>query len=151
MKRIKTTDGTPIKVSTCDYKFLMQFTWYIDGVGYVRGTLGHKLQITMHRVIAIRAGLDLNLVIDHIDGNKLNNQRENLRSIYHYQNVANRKTKPLAKSGVRGVHRHKEGRYVWYAVLGFQGKTIHLGSFLTKEEAIAARRAAEIKYFGGII
>jgi HNH endonuclease len=88
--------------------------------------------------------------VDHINGNKLDNQRSNLRVVTNQQNQVNRKR--LNKnntSGTRGVARtNASARKPWRAQIMVARKAIHLGLFATEAEAVAARREAELRYFG---
>lgn len=78
------------------------------------------------------------------------------RHIQHDRVDGTRKTALKAKlhvgnkSGVKGV-RWNEQRQKWTAHIGFQGKQINLGYFLSKDDAIAARKAAEDKYHKPIL
>lgn len=64
--------------------------------------------------------------------------------------ISNNKLNRNNTSGTKGVYYIKQ-RDKWRAVIGFRGKTIHLGEFKNKEEAIEARKKAELKYFKPII
>lgn len=81
-------------------------------------------------------------VIDHINGNGLDNQRHNLRICTQSENVINSKTRKDNSSGVKGVSFRKT-RGTWDARIQRNGKLILLGQFKTKEAAILARMEAE--------
>jgi hypothetical protein len=98
----------------------------------------------MHRVIAARMGLDLSEIIDHMDGNGLNNSRSNLRAATNAQNLQNRGKQKNNTSGIKGVSWDK-ARSKWAAEIRSQGKRYHLGRFDTKEEAAEAYRKAAKK------
>ena len=87
------------------------------------------------------------MVCDHIDGNRLNNTRQNIRFVTSVQNCKNHKVSKSNTSGYTGVSWQKM-RKSWVAYINFEGKRIHLGCFLNLQDAIAARKQAEIKYFG---
>ena len=88
-----------------------------------------------------------NLVVDHINGNPLDNRKCNLRICTIQQNGMNRKVASNNNSGCTGVSKVK--RYnKWQANIGYKGKSYYLGLYDTKEEAIKARKEAEKKYFG---
>ena len=72
--------------------------------------------------------------VDHKDRNKANDRWRNLRLATHAQNRAN--SKSSAKSGFKGVVKTRFGRYA--ARITFNKKNIHIGNFLTPEEAHAA-------------
>ncbi|WP_129965774.1 HNH endonuclease signature motif containing protein [Escherichia coli] len=81
--------------------------------------------------------------IDHFDRNRLNNNIENLFLVTPQQNQQNRNVQKNNKLGVTGVYFHKNA---YDAFIHVNGKTIYLGRFKDIEDAIRARRDAEIKY-----
>jgi hypothetical protein len=84
-------------------------------------------------------------VVDHRDGNGLNNTRNNLRVCTQAENLQNRNKYSTNKSGHKGVAWYKPyGK--WRATIGIKGKQKHLGYFDNIEDAIEARRVAEEKY-----
>jgi HNH endonuclease len=87
------------------------------------------------------------LQIDHIDGNKTNNIIENLRLATNSQNQFNNKrARRNSKSHILGVDWSKASSK-WRAQICKNNKKIHLGFFVNQEDAIAARKAAELQYF----
>jgi len=114
-----------------DFENLEKYSWYLDSKGYAvrwsRGDRKNRKHIYLHRVIN---NTPKKLFTDHIDRNKLNNTRSNLRSVTHSQNCRNRKTEN--KSGYRGVD-FKQNK--WRAVITINNKHKHIGYFNTKEEA----------------
>ena len=85
--------------------------------------------------------------VDHIDGDRLNNRRNNLRLATHAQNMANRKLQKNNKSNFRGVSFHK-GSQKWRAEIQKEGTKTNLGYFNTPEEAYAAYLEASNRLFG---
>ena len=85
--------------------------------------------------------------IDHIDGNGLNNKWSNLREATSSQNSMNQKVRSDSTSGIKGVSYDKK-RNMWYVYIDINKKRKHLGRFETREEAAAARIAAEKVYHG---
>jgi hypothetical protein len=83
---------------------------------------------------------------DHRNRVRLDNKFGNLRKATRQQNTSNRSITSANTSGVVGVGWDKRRRK-WEARIKVSGKTINLGRFVRKEDAIAARRAAEVKYF----
>ena len=83
---------------------------------------------------------------DHIDKNEFNNLRSNIRECSHQQNDFNRGLYKNNKSGVTGVSWIEKSQR-WIARIMVNGKNIHIGSFLNKEDAIVARLKAELEYF----
>lgn len=104
-------------------------TWFIHkSSGYVACKLNNKF-VTLHRMIM---GFP-NMQVDHINRNKLDNRRENLRLVYPSENNLNKGLPRNNSSGFKGVAKHKKnGTYVAYI-----GKIprIYLGSYRTKEDA----------------
>lgn len=85
--------------------------------------------------------------IDHRDGNPSNNAWENLRAASPVQNKRNMVPSSLNTSGATGV-TYRKSRKKWQAQMSVGNKLKYLGSFDTKEDAIAARQRAEREVFG---
>ncbi|MCC6271167.1 MAG: AP2 domain-containing protein [Microbacteriaceae bacterium] len=83
--------------------------------------------------------------IDHTDGNGLNNAANNLRSVSNAENCKNKRKYKSNASGVVGVSWNKRD-CKYEAYIKINGRQIHLGYFESFEEAVAARKSAEIKY-----
>ena len=112
--------------------------------GYLVGGIHNKIY-RAHRVIwALVHGNNPDQV-DHIDGDKLNNSLANLREVTGQENQQNMKRSKSNQSGVTGVCWDNT-KQLWKATIGVDCKTVNLGRFPTKEEAIAVRLAAEKEY-----
>jgi hypothetical protein len=133
------------KVDDRDAALVLGRRWNLDHDGYVcchDRKDGRDTTAKMHRLIMQASpGMD----VDHIDLDRLNNRRGNLRVCTHAQNMLNHPGLG-ARSGFRGVRRMPGGRY--HARISHRYHEIHLGAFDTAEEASAARRAAEIRLRG---
>jgi hypothetical protein len=70
-------------------------------------------------------------IVDHINRDKLDNRKSNLRFVDASESSSN--TARRGRSGLRGVYRHKTGR--WYAKAQVRGKMHYLGTYETSEEA----------------
>lgn len=80
--------------------------------------------------------------IDHLNGNGLDNYKCNLEKSTAHKNNKNQSINKRNKENKMGVYwREDHGRFC--ASIGFNGKQIHLGSFMTKKEAVKAREKAE--------
>lgn len=87
-------------------------------------------------------------VIDHIDGNPLNNRKSNLRICTQLDNMHNKSFMSLNKSGVIGVSRDKRRKNkCWVAEIRCNDKKYHLGTYINLSEAAYARYIAEVKLF----
>lgn len=88
------------------------------------------------------------LLVDHIDGNKIDNRKSNLRICNKSQNTMNQVNK--VKDGkLVGVNYQKyNGKMCWIPRLMINYKNLWLGSYDNKEDAIVARLKAEKKYCG---
>lgn len=84
---------------------------------------------------------------DHIDRNELNNRKSNFRKCTQKENTRNRSLHRNNTSGIIGVSFHSRDR-VWRSNIMVDGKNIHLGCFVDKDEAIRSRLLAEQKYYG---
>ena len=84
---------------------------------------------------------------DHIDGNGLNNQKDNLRISTRSQNAANSKIRVGGSSEFKGVAWNKRCRK-WRATIGVERQVKHLGLFKIEEKAALAYNTAALKYFG---
>lgn len=84
-------------------------------------------------------------LIDHRNGNGLDNRRSNLRQATCAQNMQNRRPKLSSKSGLKGVHRDK---YRWRALIRVNGRQIYLGAFRAPEEAARAYDRAALDHYG---
>ncbi len=136
-----------------DFEFLSQWKWYgMPGKGRVRvyrsirverGAGGKKRNICTHREIM---NPPPGLMVDHIDGDGLNNQRSNLRICTNAENSKNRIQSRTSKRRFKGVRNTRGSKFNARIKVDF--KEIHLGHFDTEEEAALAYNAAAIKYFG---
>lgn len=142
MAILYTNKGEEILVDAEDLLDLRQYSWSINASGYaVRGyhTDGRQCNEIMHRRLMALVRGD-KLQVDHIDGNRLNNQKSNLRVCTHIENSRNRKTQGN-NSGYKGVY-WRASTHRWHANIGHLGKTYFLGSYDTAEEAHRAYCAA---------
>jgi hypothetical protein len=99
-------------------------------------------QIHLHRFLT---GTPIEFCVDHKDGDPLNNRRGNLRVCTYAENCFNKRMNRRNTSGQTGVTRR---RNKWSAFIHVRDQTIRLGIFVQFEDAVKARKLAEIKYFG---
>lgn len=145
MSTILTRKKEKILASKQDIPTLSNYTWHING-GYARTRVGDKI-IKMHRLL-LNAPSEKE--VDHINGNPLDNRRENLRLVTHSQNQANRKVNKTSASGLKGVcyNRFMQRQKRWKAHIYHAGKRTTIGHYYTKEEAARAYDDMAIKLKG---
>ncbi len=146
MKKIKLTKGRFALVDDDDFERLSEFTWHTTPDGYA-ARMSSKLNgprevIRMHReIIGDKPGM----LVDHIDGDKLDNRRSNLRFATAAQNSWNTGIRRKNKWGLKGVAYHKKMKQ-FYSRIRHNGINEFIGYFPTAEEAHAAycKRGKEI-------
>lgn len=140
MKRIPLTKGKHTIVDGSDYEYLNQWKWH-SMKGYAARkdySLGksNPVYIYMHRLLA---NTPEGMITDHINGDKLDNRRSNLRQCTKSQNAMNTGIRKDNKSGYKGVHKNhpKANSKPWKSEIKVNGKRIFLGYF--DDAATAAR------------
>jgi hypothetical protein len=133
MKKIPLTQGKFAIVDDKDFLALSKFKWLFDD-GYAKR---HKPSpevgwLLMHRVIM---KTKMGMFTDHINGNKLDNRRVNLRICTNAQNMMNRGRQSNNSSGFRGVAWHKQ-RKKWRAFIKINGKQKSLGLYENINDAV---------------
>lgn len=114
----------------------------INSHGYFHGSIFYKLFLA-HRVVwKMHTGEDADQ-IDHVNGVPNDNRINNLRNVSHQENHKNRSSQSNTSSGTVGVYR-KNGKYA--AHIKVNQKQIYLGIFDRYEDAVNARKSAEIEY-----
>lgn len=117
---------------------------FVTKYGYLSGHV-FKQGLLAHRVAYAHAhGIWPDGQIDHINGNKTDNRIKNLRAVTDAENKKNMAMRKDNTSGIVGVGRHSRGK--WLAQMGVNGRVLYLGVFDKVEDAISARRAAEVAH-----
>ena len=88
-----------------------------------------------------------NDIVDHVNNNKLDNRKENLRIITRKQNSMNRTSAKNSSSKYIGVCFNKKHNK-WQSYITVNKKQIKLGYFENENDAAKARNKATLKYFG---
>ena len=146
MKYIQLTQGKQATVDDEDYEVLTQFKWYYKQ-GYACRNLtlptGKRCTQRMHQLVNnTRPGF----LTDHINHDRLDNRRSNLRTVNSSQNMWNR-SKQKSSSKYKGVYWNTQNQR-WHVQIQVDGKGIWLGYYEDEEKAGAAYRKAALHYFG---
>lgn len=133
-------------IDESDLSFVTQWSWHINCNGYVyrqfRDETGKCRCIFLHRELANTPD---GFFTDHINRNKLDNRRSNLRIATKSQNAMNSASRK-SSSGKTGIRIKDNGKFT--ARITINRKELHLGVFNTFHEASLARDAASKLYFG---
>lgn len=141
---ILSRNGVPILVDADLVEVLSSHAWHVDADGYARTHTRSDKGLAMHRlVLGLRSGDKR--VSDHINMNRADNRRENLRACDRASNNRNITGRGKRKSLYKGV---APNRARWMAQVTFQRKVHHLGTFDTQEEAALAYNEAAARLHG---
>lgn len=136
MKKIRLACGTETIVDDEDFERLSKYRWYILGRRYAATKNRSKNHILMHRALMCCPN---GLVVDHINGDGLDNRRCNLRIVTHAENCRNRRAETY------GTRKRSNG---WVAEVRVRGVYVYLGIHPTKEIASTIASAARDAYDG---
>jgi len=124
-------------VDESDYDLICKYKWFFSS-GYA-ATYSNGMLIRIHKFI-----MSTGDEIDHIDGNGLNNKRNNLRCCTHAQNICNQKNRVGTSSRFKGVFWRKDRRK-WQSYISHNGIRVWLGCFKKEvDAAIAYNKKANI-------
>lgn len=145
-RRIELTNGGYTMIDAADYPLASQYRWHRNSNGYARATVwrdGQSWTVYLHRlIINAQSGTDT----DHINGDRLDNTRPNLRSCSHSQNMANQHC-VRGRSKYRGVTYHVKRR-CWYAEIKHAGRRIFIGAYDSEVQAAQAYNVRAIELYG---
>jgi len=133
------------KIDIEDMEAVLKFKWCLSSTGYAYGSVptgkrGAK-HVLLHRMLLQPPP---RMQVDHIDGDRLNNSRANLRMCTNQQNSNNMGPR---KGRFKGVCWHKKAGK-WVASITVDGKTRHLGLFVDIEDAAKAYDSAALAMHG---
>jgi hypothetical protein len=134
-KRRNARRGVAI-VDDADFEKLASHSWSLHITGYAyrsETTGGRQRMVLMHReIVTAPAGF----VVDHIDGDRRNNVRSNLRVCTHAENLQNQRIARDNSVGRKGVRQAPSGRFAAKICVNY--RVTHLGTFATADEAAHA-------------
>jgi len=158
MAEVTLNNGLISIVDDEDFALVSQFKWYaskscgrIYPLTNIKTNEGRKL-LRMHRLLLNPPAGQL---VDHIDGDSLNNTRANLRLCTQKENLRNRGKDKVKNptSKYKGVSLNRRSvnmgqASIWRATLNVDGKQIHIGSYPTEVDAAVAYNTFAIKHYG---
>lgn len=145
MKELILSRGDIALVDDEDYEFLNQWKWYKSNDGYATrcAWTGHGYKrYYMHRVVA---NTPIGMFTDHINLDRLDNRRSNLRICTLKQNLANRPPNRNNTSGKKGVSWHHNK---WNVCISMNNKSKYIGAFKNIDDAVNAYNNAAKDYMG---
>ncbi|MHC8516808.1 HNH endonuclease [Sporosarcina sp. ITBMC105] len=148
VKEIQLTQGKVALVDCEDFRRLSMFEWHFTGNGYA----GRRLPVneggnivSMHREVI--GEVPEGMVVDHINRNKLDNRRSNLRITTQSNNAANSGPRRNSTSKYKGVHWRKKDMK-WVAKIERKGRALTIGLFNAEEHAALAYNQKAKELFG---
>lgn len=140
------SSGDIILVDLDDLHKFEQYYWSKNKIGYAQARdCDTGKGILMHRLIMNTK--DRSEIVDHINHNTLDNRKVNLRVCSQSKNMANQLLSKRNTSGHKGVSWNKE-KNKWEARITFKRNKMFIGYFDNLDEAVEARREAELSTFG---
>lgn len=146
MREIETLCGKKILVDGEDFHLLSRHNWYLNGKGYAVTSIGGK-HVRIHRFVFGK--VPPSMVVDHINRNKLDNRRSNLRAVSHQENAWNSpvcegtdNVKTKRTSNYVGIRRRNiKGRIKFEASATVSNKEVYIGKFDDEIDAVKMRDA----------
>lgn len=143
-------------ISKSDINSMLNFKWYLCKSGYpgTYGTYDNTIQfsclVPAHRLLFHNelSQLESGLVIDHINRNKLDNRRNNLRICTAKENSYNKTKKGDKYKGIKKITKKKTGEVTYQAIISKDGKRHIISDIATEEEAARMYDAMAEELFG---
>lgn len=146
IKLIPVFGGLFAIVDSEDFEWLSQYRWRLDTKGYVRAWMSKGLgrkSAKMHRLVNKTPN---GFQTDHINRNKLDNRKANLRTVTQQENQWNCPFRKDNSTGYRGVYKTRSGKF--FAAISLDGKIRRLGIFTTAIEAHEEFKRVALLYRG---
>lgn len=149
---IELTQNQVTTIDDKDESLVSGYKWYADfdkklGKYYAKTTIrvnGKRVSLRLHRLIK---DAQVGEVVDHINGDTLDNRSSNLRKCTQSDNVKNRSINKNSGSGYKGVVWHSQAKK-WQSRISFKKKYLSLGLFEDKKQAALAYNEAAKTYYG---
>ncbi len=156
MKQLPLSRGYYATVNDADFDMLLKYKWHckfdqkspqLKYAYHVNNRNGNRYTISMHRLLLGLVKFD-GKIVDHIDGDGLNNQRANLRICTHRENVRSQRPQRRKKTSAHKGVWWSTTRKRWIAQIRVDNKQIKLGQYKTEAEGIVAYDVAAKLCFG---
>jgi|CXWL01.1.fsa_nt_gi hypothetical protein len=142
--------GMVVTIDKADYELVKDITWYPLIVRGLHYAYNRNTGVLMHRLVT-NAPVDnapVDRVVDHINGDGMDNRKSNLRLCTHADNIRNRvHINKNNRVGYRGVFNNRS-KTAFVAQIKFEGKSMHLGTYPTAVEASRVHEEARLRLFG---
>ncbi|MGL5440823.1 MAG: HNH endonuclease [Filifactoraceae bacterium] len=149
VKELILASGEIALIDSEDYDLVAKYKWYMHKGGYAARSIkknNRTITVFLHRRLVKASS---KYVVDHINGDRLDNRKANLRIVTAQQNAFNRCRNVNKKSSVyKGVFWSKE-KSLWLSLIKIDGKSIHLGYFNNEIDAACAYNEKAVELFGG--
>lgn len=140
MKKVELSNGGVAIIDDEFFDFINQYRWYKNSKGYAitmkTTALSERRQVFMQHLVLGFTPHD-GLVVDHINGVRLDNRKDNLRICTHAQNIMNGMGWKNRKSKYKGVYK-RDGYDRWRVIISGNGERQHIGDFSSEAEAAKA-------------
>lgn len=150
MERIQLSNGGFAKVDSDDFEWLSKYTWrWIKprNIYYVVTGIWIKKQSVHSRMHRFIMNANKGDIVDHVNGNGLDNRKKNLRIVTNAQNCQNQAPQVNKSSKYKGVSWFKKNRK-WISYIGSREKRTYLGSFSSEIDAALAYDKKAKELFG---
>lgn len=142
-----TNENKEVIVDSEDYNELIKYKWFYNKKskyhGYIAAIINGK-RVYLHNFLMKPS---IGYVVDHINGNILDNRRCNLRICTQKENIKNQKIRRNNTSGYKGVHFNKKLKK-WCARYSLNNKRKHIGYYNTPKEAAIAYNEKTLEHYG---
>lgn len=140
----KSEEAARAKIDIEDVDKVKKYKWNLGSDKYAVSKTIDQKRVAMHRYLM---DCPEHLVTDHISGDRLDNRKGNLRNCTFNENLLNQKIRVSNISGCKGVSWDNVKKN-WTARITVKGKYYYMGNYELFDDAVKARKSAEIKYQG---